>query len=148
MFLGFNSVPVEPISIEIVNPQHTHYSSFEWCVMLFSLTNAPTAFQCFMNDIFSNMLNVCILIHLNNMEQHREHAHEVLQCLQKITCMPTLINVTSTPTPWITLATCSLWLVSQWPITRSRPSKNGLNHTSEGHPVLLRIHEFLLEIHF
>ena len=49
---------------------HTHYSFFEWCVILFGLTNALAAFQHFMNDIFSHMLNVWVLIYLDNMEQH------------------------------------------------------------------------------
>ena len=64
---------------------HTHYGSFKWCVMPFGLTNALTAFQCFMNDIFSDILNVCILVYLDdiliysdNMEQHRKHVCEVL----------------------------------------------------------------------
>ena len=43
----------------------------------------------------------------------------------KITYMPAPINATSTPTLWSTSATCYLQLVSQWLITRSRPSKNG-----------------------
>ena len=68
----------------------TRYGSFEWCVMPFGLNNGPAAFQCFMNDIFSDMLDVCILvylddilIYLDNMEQHCEHVHEVLRCLRK-----------------------------------------------------------------
>jgi len=40
---------------------HTHYGAFEWSVMLFGLTNALAAFQRFMNDVFSNLLNVCIV---------------------------------------------------------------------------------------
>jgi len=55
----------------------THYGSFEWTIMLFGLTNAPAAFQRFMNNIFSNLLDVCIiiylddiLIYLNNMSEH------------------------------------------------------------------------------
>ena len=63
----------------------TRYGSFKWCVMPFGLTNAPAAFQRFMNDIFSDMLDVCILIYLDdiliysdNMEQHRKHVCEVL----------------------------------------------------------------------
>jgi len=45
--------------------------------MLFGLTNAPVAFQQFMDDIFSDLLDVCIviylddiLIYLNNMSEH------------------------------------------------------------------------------
>jgi len=34
--------------------------------MLFGLTNASTAFQRFMNDIFSDLLDVCIVIYLDN----------------------------------------------------------------------------------
>ena len=55
----------------------THYGSFEWSVMPFGLTNAPTAFQRFMNDIFSDLLDVCVVIYLNdiliysnNMSEH------------------------------------------------------------------------------
>ena len=63
----------------------THYSSFEWCVMPFRLTNIPAAFQHFMNDIFSNLLDVCMLVYLddiliysNSEEEHIWHIHEVL----------------------------------------------------------------------
>ena len=55
----------------------THYGSFEWSVMPFGLTNAPAAFQQFMNDIFSDLLDICIMIYLdniliysNNMSEH------------------------------------------------------------------------------
>ena len=55
----------------------TCYGLFEWSVISFSLTNAPIAFQRFMNDIFSDLLDVCImiylndiLIYLNNMSKH------------------------------------------------------------------------------
>jgi len=58
--------------------------------MPFSLTNASAAFQQFMDDIFSNLLDVCIviylddiLIYLNNMSKHHWHAKEVLKCLHK-----------------------------------------------------------------
>ncbi len=39
----------------------TRYGSFEWHVMPFGLTNAPVAFQCFMNDIFTDMLDVSVV---------------------------------------------------------------------------------------
>ena len=43
-----------------------------------------------MNVIFSNLLNICvmiylddILIYLNNMSEHHQHVKEVLKCLHK-----------------------------------------------------------------
>ena len=69
---------------------HTHYTSFEWLVMPFGLTNAPVAFQRFMNDIFSDLLDVCIIIYLDDiliysedMTQHKKHIKEVLWQLHK-----------------------------------------------------------------
>ena len=34
--------------------------------MPFSLTNAPVVFQRFMNDILSDLLDVCVMIYLDN----------------------------------------------------------------------------------
>ena len=69
---------------------HTRYGSFECLVMPFGLTNAPTAFQHFMNDIFSDLLDVCIIVYLDNsliysedMTQHKKHVKEVLRRLRK-----------------------------------------------------------------
>jgi len=66
------------------------YGSFEWSVMLFSLINTPIAFQQFMNNIFSDLLDICIiiylndiLIYLNNMSKHYWHVKEVLKYLCK-----------------------------------------------------------------
>ena len=48
------------------------------------------AFQWFMNDIFSNLLDVCVMIYLddiliysNNMSEHHRHVKEVLKHLCK-----------------------------------------------------------------
>ena len=58
--------------------------------MPFGLTNAPAVFQQFMNDIFSDLLDVCvviylddILIYLNNMSKYHWHVKEVLKHLYK-----------------------------------------------------------------
>ena len=58
--------------------------------MPFNLANAPIAFQKFMNDIFSNLFDVCIVIYLddiliysNNMSEHHWHIKEVLKYLHK-----------------------------------------------------------------
>ena len=66
----------------------TCYGSFKWHVMPFGLTNMPTTFQHFMNDIFGDLLNVCILVYLDNIliysnseEEHIWHVCEVLHRL-------------------------------------------------------------------
>ncbi|KAJ3566548.1 hypothetical protein NP233_g6936 [Leucocoprinus birnbaumii] len=68
----------------------THYGSFEWLVMPFGLTNAPAAFQWFMNDMFSDLLDISvtvyldnILIYSNNLNTHCQHVKEVLCHLHK-----------------------------------------------------------------
>ena len=68
----------------------TCYRSFECSVILFGLTNASVAFQQFMNNIFSDILDVCVMIYLNdiliysnNMSNHHQHVKEVLKCLHK-----------------------------------------------------------------
>ena len=66
----------------------TCYRSFEWCVMLFGLTNAPAAFQRLMN-VFLDLLDICILVYLDDiliysdtLEEHHCHIHEVLLWLR------------------------------------------------------------------
>ena len=68
----------------------TCYRAFEWSVILFGLTNAPAAFQHFMNDVFSDLLDVCIVVYLDdiliysdNITQHWSHIKEVLKRLRK-----------------------------------------------------------------
>jgi Reverse transcriptase (RNA-dependent DNA polymerase) len=58
--------------------------------MPFGLTNSPAVFQCFMNDVFGDMLDVCVVVYLDdiliysdNLATHREHVREVLRRLQK-----------------------------------------------------------------
>jgi len=58
--------------------------------MPFGLTNVPAAFQQFMNNIFSDLLDVCVVIYLddiliysNNMSEHHRHVKEVLKRLHK-----------------------------------------------------------------
>ena len=58
--------------------------------MSFGLTNAPAAFQHFMNNIFSDLLDVSMIIYLdniliysNNPVDHKKHVCEVLRCLRE-----------------------------------------------------------------
>ena len=68
----------------------TRYGSFEWRIMPFGLMNVPAAFQRFMNDIFGDLLDVCMLVYLDDIliysdseEEHIQHVREVLRHLQQ-----------------------------------------------------------------
>ena len=61
--------------------------------MPFGLTNTPSAFQHFMNDIFSDLLDIHIIIYLDNIlifsdnpADHKKHVCEVLRqlCLHSL----------------------------------------------------------------
>jgi len=54
--------------------------------MLFGLSNVPFAFQRFINEIFSDLLDICIVIYLediliysDNLEEHKNYVKEVLE---------------------------------------------------------------------
>ena len=58
--------------------------------MPFRLSNAPSAFQKFMNEIFSNLLDICVIVYLddiliysNSLEDYKRHMKEVLSRLRK-----------------------------------------------------------------
>ena len=66
-----------------------HKGSFEPLIMYFGLCNLPATFQKMMNEIFHNMLDVC-LVYINdlmiftpmdNQEEHDRIVLEVLKCL-------------------------------------------------------------------
>jgi Reverse transcriptase (RNA-dependent DNA polymerase) len=64
--------------------------SFEWMVMPFGLPNGPAIFQHFMNKIFADLLDICmvvylddILIYSNDPSLHQDHVKEVLRRLRQ-----------------------------------------------------------------
>ena len=57
--------------------------------MPFGLSNIPSAFQRFMNKVFLDLLDICVVIYLDNiliysdnLEDHKKHIKEVLKRLQ------------------------------------------------------------------
>jgi len=69
----------------------THYRAFKWLVMPFGLTNTLAAFQYFMNNMFSNLLDIYIVVYLddiliysNEITQHWSHIKEVLKQLHRL----------------------------------------------------------------
>ncbi len=68
----------------------TRYSSYEYLVMLFGLTNASSNFQYFMNDVFHDMVDTFVIVYLddilifsNNEEEHTEHVRKVFKRLEE-----------------------------------------------------------------
>ena len=68
----------------------TKYGHFKFLVMPFGLCNAPATFQAFMNEIFCDLLDTCVVIYLDNIlvysktpEEHEEHLRLVLERLKK-----------------------------------------------------------------
>jgi hypothetical protein len=69
----------------------TKYGLYEYLVMLFGLTNAPASFQCWMNEVLSDYLDIfCIaylddvLIYSDNLTQHREHVKLILERMKEV----------------------------------------------------------------
>ncbi|QRW20514.1 Retrotransposable element Tf2 protein [Rhizoctonia solani] len=63
----------------------TKYGLYKSLVMTFELTNAPAVFQHFMNKLFKDLLDVCVIIYLDDIliyskeeASHTKHIHEVL----------------------------------------------------------------------
>jgi len=66
----------------------THYGSYEWYVIPEGLTNAPAAFQHFVNDIFSDMLDISVVVYLDNiliyLDDKDSHSTIVCKVLQRL----------------------------------------------------------------
>ena len=67
-----------------------HLGQFEYTVMPFGIKTAPAIFQGMMNDVFSDLLGVSVLIYLDDIlifsedsKTHTEHVREVFRRLKK-----------------------------------------------------------------
>jgi alpha-D-ribose 1-methylphosphonate 5-triphosphate synthase subunit PhnH len=88
-----------------------NYGSFEWHVMPEGLTNAPAPFQRFMNDLFSDLLDINVVVYLDDIlifsetpEDHKWHVHEVLKRLRKASLFALLKKCAfsvETGIPWL-----------------------------------------------
>jgi hypothetical protein len=87
--VGYNNIRIAK-GEEWKTAFRTRYGSYEYLVMPFGLTNAPATFQYFMNDIFHDLLDVCVVVYLddiliysNDLETHCSQVKDVLGRLRK-----------------------------------------------------------------
>ena len=105
------------------------YKSFEWCVMPFGLTNASAAFQRLMNNVFLDLLDICVLVYLDDilinsdtLEEHRHHICEVLLRLRnnKLYARGNKCSFHEDTIEYLSYICCPM--ASQWTLARSAPS--------------------------
>ena len=62
----------------------TRYGSYEFQAMHYGLTNAPTTFQRLMDDIFKDLLDVCVFVYLDDIHIDSENPDEHVKQVNKV----------------------------------------------------------------
>jgi len=62
---GYNNIHIAP-EHEDKTAFRTCYGLFKYLAMPFRMTNSPTTFQYFMNDIFHDMTDIFVIIYLDD----------------------------------------------------------------------------------
>jgi len=86
---GFNLIRIRE-GDEWKTAFRTRYGLYEFQVMPFGLTNAPSTFQDMMNHVFSDMIDLGLLVYMDDFliyakteEEHDQRVKEVLRRLQE-----------------------------------------------------------------
>jgi len=86
---GFNLIRIRE-GDEWKTAFRTRYGLYEFQVMPFGLTNAPSTFQDMMNHVFSDMIDLGLLVYMDDFliytkteEEHDQRVKEVLRRLRE-----------------------------------------------------------------
>lgn len=84
---GYHQLQIQEVDIHRTTFR-TCYGHYEFTVIPFGLTNAPSVFMSLMNGVFRTYLDQCVIVFLDDiliysktMEEHEVHLRQVLQCL-------------------------------------------------------------------
>ena len=87
MRLGYHQIRIKNEDISKTTFK-TRYGHYEFTMVPFGLTNAPTVFMCLMNGVFIKYLDYFLIVFLDDIlvysktkEEHEEHLGLVMQVL-------------------------------------------------------------------
>ena len=68
---GFHQIRIHDEDVE-KTAFNTQFGAFKWVVMPFGLCNAPSTFQCVMNDVLRDQLRIFVWVYIDDIEVRKD----------------------------------------------------------------------------